>query len=140
MSDNNETPSLFWRECLCNKCEECTATHSKKSRGVWLCTSHKEPERKFKGNHRTQEELLRELCKYALTLETPKIHVFAPKKIYDNYWLNLLVRLNSNGKYVWVALRRYGMTIGVQKLMLRAEVMGFKRYYGGFTVSGVSKL
>ena len=140
MSDNNETPSLFWRECLCNKCEECTATHSKKSRGVWLCTSHKEPERKFKGNHRTQEELLRELCEYALTLETPKIHVFTPKKIYDNYWLNLLVQLNSNGKYVWVALRRYGMTIGVQKLMLRAEVMSFKRYYGGFTVSGVSKL
>ena len=131
---NNKTPSLFWRECLCDKCEECIATDSKKSGGVWLCTSYKEPERKFKGEPRIQEELLRELCEYALTLEKPEIRGFSPKEIYENYWLNLLVQLNARGKYVWAALWHNGMIIGVQKLCSCEDVKGFIKTYGGFAV------
>ena len=126
--------NVNWRECLCDKCEECTATDSKKSGGVWLCTSYKEPERKFKGEPRIQEELLRELCEYALTLEKPEIRGFSPKKIYDNHWLNLLVQLNARGKYVWAALWHNGMIIGVQKLRSREDVRGFIKTYGGFAV------
>jgi hypothetical protein len=49
------------------------------------------------------------------------------------FWVDFCEKLNNNGKYVWVlTYNELGMVVGVEKLMDRSQVLGFKKLYGGF--------
>ena len=64
--------------------------------------------------------------------ETP-----SPFLLSTKFWMNFCKKLNKRCNYVWILLYdESGVCIGIQKLMERSQVKGFKKEYGSFTSSG----
>ena len=61
----------------------------------------------------------------------------SPFPLGTKFWMEICEEINKRGNYVWILLYdESGVCIGIQKLMERSQVKGFKKEYGSFTSSG----